>query len=238
MYKSLGRSGMHVKHLTAAVVLLVVLLSASSWAGCSCNNAIITGGNDSTPQQIFAFSSGDSLILCGWADTIYGTAAWSEFDILDCRNDSVVYELSAVYSAVVDFVHDTLSISILAMLPLDSGWRYRPVLVSREMILHKGRGFMITSPECVAHIRTIAGDTAQSILKRFRSLVQKHKFLEVESSERELMLDKILLLALGSNSEASEIYRNMDRMGFLDGHLAEEWDQGIEILDVCSRHQR
>lgn len=196
---------------------------------CNCFDGIGSSKGDTAIVEM-TFSNGESISVCGFVDKQMEGITISEFNVFECKTGKSLTEYDAMQICKIVEKKDTLIIQELKYLPTGKNWSWNLIQLGEQIItLNNGKLFISDiSPKLEKfHIDERDAELFLNSLTRGTGY----------SSEWELQIGQLEVLALLGNKKATDILKNYEKFTGqeTDGAVSETWKAATATVEWIKR---
>ena len=201
------------------------LVQSNIISKCKCFGGVGSQKGDS-PVLSYLFTTGKSVIICGFIDKEMEGFTISEFNVFDCANGNSLVEYDATQICKVVEKKDTLQINEYKYFPIAKNYEWELIKISKQYITLISGEIVVSKLEPDVEKFNVDNKTAEN----FFSSIQKGKGIN-KNWEKEIgFLEALSILG---NQKAWNILQNYESYTGqeTDGAIAETWKEAVATVE-------
>lgn len=226
--------------------LLITLMLISSWimtvsaqiasGSCDCPKTLFT---DTKADTAFRLSNGKTIVLCGYKYPGRQPAAYTEFVLAVCGQDTIIDFWSPLLTYQFKTDKDTLLAEQLHILPTGKDFNYQETLWITEKIYFRGQ-IIIWEQAVNRNIPRYNKAQIATVLKEYRAtkpnltIFKEYVTTKPGLKESDMVLaDKLFIATLCGDKTARRYFNEFPgKFQHLDGHFAEQYNELTAMLTL------
>lgn len=217
------------RFIPALFFIIIQFVNAQDTASCACPDNTMAGTTKSDdPKEIFTFSTGQQIILCGYKNEDAGKPTYSEFILQECGKSEPVDFWEALFSGVVTFDRDIIYIKEIKNLPTGSNRTFTDTHWSTETLQYVDNK-LVRKYTINHNIRKYTKAEINLTLKEFEAGSANY------NGDVEEVMYRLFVAALSGNKKARNYFNDFEKFTMLDGALSEEYKDLSAMLGMSDR---
>jgi hypothetical protein len=176
------------------------------------------------PKQLFTFSSGHQIVLCGYQNKDKDATTYSEFILQECGQNTVIDFWEALFTGTIEFKNDIIYINELVNLPTGPNRSFIQTQWSTETIQYNNnklvRKFTINK-----NIRKYTNAEIAQTLNEFNAGSANY------NGNTEEVMYRLFVAAISGNTDAEKYFNEFNtKFTTIDGGVLEEYKDLSSML--------
>lgn len=193
-------------------------------APCACPVEITVTAEKELPKEVFTFSTGQKILLCGYKNEDTGKPTYSEFILQECGQDTVVDFWGAQFTGVVTFYKDVITIKELKNLPTGKNRSFNDDAHWSTETLQYTNGKLVRKYSINRIIRKYNKEEIAQTLKEYEDGSANYK------DDVEVLMNRLFVASISGSEKARSYFNNFGTFTLLDGAVLEEYKDLAAML--------
>jgi hypothetical protein len=192
-------------------------------APCNCPGDIAPTADKETPKEIFTFSTGQQIALCGFKEEGETRSVYSEFTLKECGEFDFIDFWGAVFTAIVSFDKDVISIKELKNLPTGKNRTFTDTHWSTETLKYVD-GKLVRERSLNPILPRYDEADIDQTLKEYKAGSANYK------DDVEVLMNQLFVAAISGSNMARSYFNDFAGFTPLDGAVLEEYKDLMAML--------